>query len=108
MPREIAERLLDTLSSLICRLSELRDALEDPVDRSELNRQIRALSHLWREIDDRRASLPEPELAEAVEAIGRIARELRDESEQLRDVAEIIRRAAQVIAIAEKLVREVT
>ena len=107
MAREVAQRVLDELASVIRDLTEVRDTFSDPLDRAAVNSQIRALSHLWRDVDDQRASLPEPTLAEADEAIASIARDIRDEAEQLRDAAKVIRRTAQVIAIAEKLLREV-
>jgi len=103
-----AENILDDLSTIIADLGAIREKVSDPIDRSAINNQIKALTKWWRAIDDERAEQSLSELTDAKAILEKITKELKAEKKKLSNVAVVIHRGAQAIAIAEKVAKTIT
>jgi len=99
------EDILDELSTIIFDLGAIREKVTDPIDRSAINNQIKALTKWWRTIDDERSGQTNNEIDNAKASLQKITKDLKQEKEKLTQVAVVIHRAAQVIAIAEKIAK---
>lgn len=99
------EDILDELSTIIFDLGAIREKVTDPIDRSAINNQIKALTKWWRTIDDERSGQTNNEIDNAKASLQKITKDLKQEKEKLTQVAVVIHRAAQAIAIAEKIAK---
>jgi len=99
------EDILDELSTIIFDLGAIREKVTDPIDRSAINNQIKALTKWWRTIDDERSGQTNNEIDNAKTSLQKITKDIKEEKEKLTQVAVVIHRAAQAIAIAEKVAK---
>jgi len=101
------EDILDVLSTIIMDLGAIREQVTDPVDRAEINSQIKALTKCWKTIDNMRAGQSNLAIDDAKKELEKITKDLKVQKKQLQKVAQVVQQAAKVVSIAERVVKMV-